>query len=231
VTRRLSKQDAATAAPDLTDLPPPGDARRETLKARQDTLEAAIAAMPDDHERLDPSRYRPIREVQGMLAESLRVGERQPISGQLPDYEYCLVRFKEPGSQVEIKETQEVWDSVAGCKVAVWEVVQGTMPEMAERRDVHGYRVIADTLLMRGRKDRVAAWRDHEAWYANRHQRQQLAEINGPATARGVRIVESHQRETSELTVTPSVMREALAKQLGTQLVTERLKAGTQPGL
>jgi hypothetical protein len=230
--KRLSKAEAAVTPPDETGLPPAGDARRDALKARTDHLQQAAESINLDKEALDPSRYRPIREVQHMLAESVKDHPDCPISGALSAYEYCLVRFKEPGSQVEIKLTQDVYDTKLGVKVPVWEVVQGSMPEMAERKDIHGYRVIADTLLMRGRKDRVAAWRDQETYQANRHaQRQQADLLDQARRTRGIRVTEVSMPDPDGLTVTPGSMRDALAKQLGAQLVTDRLKSGTQPGM
>jgi len=226
--KRLTQVEAKTAPPDLEGLPPPGDARREVLRERTETLERAAEELHPDKEALDPSRYRPIREVQAMLQQSVM---DRTITKALPTYEYCLVRYREPGSQVEIKETQEVYDTQAGCKVPVWEVVQGIMPEMAERRDVRGYRVIADTLLMRGRKDRVAAWREHERWLAQRHQQKSQGEVLDQARrTRGVRVVETEMPDPG-LTVTQGAMREALAKQLGSKLATVQLKTGQVPGM
>lgn len=229
--KRLSKAEAAKTPPDAT-LPPPGDAREEILKARTDALAEAAETLHPEKEALDPSRYRPIREVQHMLAESLNAHPDCPISNAQPDYEYCLVRFKEPGSQVEIKLTQDVYDTKLGVKVPVWEVVQGDMPEMSERREVRGYRVIADTLLMRGRKDRVAAWRDHETYMANRHSQQaQKALLEEARRTRGVRVTEVSLPDPDGLTVTQSAMRQALINELGAKRATDQLKTGTVPGM
>lgn len=230
--KRLTKAEAAHTPPDLTNLPPPGDARRDVLAARTDALQEAAESINLDKEKLDPSRYQPIREVQHMLAESIKDHADCPISGALPDFEYCLVRFKEPGSQVEIKLTQDVYDLHERVKVPVWEVVQGSMPEMSERRDIHGYRVIADTLLMRGRKDRVAAWRDHEVGQANRFaQSQQNALLDQARRTKGIRVTEASLPDPDGLTVTPGSMRDLLAKQLGQKMATDQLKTGTVPGL
>lgn len=229
--RRLSKAEAAVTPPDAS-LPPPGAARDDLLKLRHDRLQEAMETSPVEREALDPSRYKPIREVQHMLQESVREHKDHPITGALPDYEYCLVRCKEPGSQVRIKETQQVYDTKAGAMVPVWEVVQGDMPEMWERRDVSGYRVIADTLLMRGRKDRVAAWRDHEVYQANRFAQRQQAEVLDQARrTKGVRVTEMSLADPDGLSVTPSAMRQALVNQLGAKLATDQLKTGTVPGL
>jgi hypothetical protein len=226
--KRLTQIEAATAPPDLEGLPPPGDALRDALKARTDELTRAAEELMPEREALDPSRYKPIREVQAMLQESIL---HRSITKALPEYEYCLVRYREPGSQVELKETQEVYDTREGCKVPVWEVVQGTMTEMLERRDVRGYRVIADTLLMRGRKDRVQAWRLHEKWLANRHHDQARSEVLDQARrTRGIRVVETEMTDPG-MTVTQGVMRDALAKQLGSTLVTTQLKTGQVPGM
>lgn len=225
--KRLTQAEAAVTPPDLSDLPPPGAARDDALRARADQLQEAMETMTPEKEALDPSRYKPIREVQAMLQESIKEHGDAPISGALPDYEYCLVRYREPGSQVEIKRTQSVYDTRAGATVAVWEVVQGDMPEMMERRDVHGWRVIADTLLMRARKDRLAAWRDHERYQANRFsQRAQGDFLDQARRTKGIRVVESQIKDEGGIAITQSQMRDALAKQLGAKLVTDKLKAG-----
>ncbi len=229
----LSKAAAAETPPDTTGLPPPGDARREFLQKRADELQAAMETMALEREALDPSRYKPIREIQYQLARSIHADI--PISNADPDYEYCLVRFQKPQPHVDLKKTQMVWDTVLSCKVPVWEVVQGDMREMIEARFVDGTRVIADTLLMRGRKDRVAAWREQEAWQAQRAIRREHDENAGAMLERargirGVRVVETAVPDPTGLEVTPSAMRQALVKELGGKLATEQLKTGTVPG-
>ena len=78
---------------------------------------------------------------------------------------------------------------------------------------------------MRGRKDRVAAWRDHEIYQANRHTQKAKQEFLDQARrTKGVRVVETSLPDPDGLTVTPGSMREALVHQLGAKMATDQEK-------
>ena len=164
-TRKINKKggsrwdDIETETRRPKDIPA-GHKRDEVARRVKDDLEEEAEALQAHHETMvvDPSKFGPDREILQILVDN-----RGTISGALPDYEYCWVRFKsnlgQAGLQVDQKLTWMVKDPESGGQVPVWETVQGSMPECRERKmqSVEGYRVVGDTLLMRARKDRYEA--------------------------------------------------------------------------
>jgi hypothetical protein len=140
-----------------------GHERDEVSRKVKDQLEEEIEELEKETQTipLDLSKLAPDREI-------IQVLPSQGVNGALVDYEYCWVRFKSDRGPSSLQVDQKLFWQVKedGSTVPVWEVVKGgptdtRFPEAMERRDVNGYRVIGDTLLMRARKDRYAALQMH----------------------------------------------------------------------
>jgi hypothetical protein len=144
----VSADEAMTAAADVTNLPPAGDARRDELKRRSDQLRAAAdqLAQAAGVEAIDLSKVQPENEIaqhfdplSGMLA----------VTNRLPEYEY---RWEQADIRNQFGNT---W--VTTAKALGWEIVSGPMPESMEHRAVDSTRRVGDVILMRIRKERYDA--------------------------------------------------------------------------
>lgn len=124
---------------DQSPLPPPGDARRDALKARHDGLEqqAEETATAQDLHRADPAAFRVDNEIAQHFDELA-------VSHQDPAHVYCWVNSSLQGRFVKMKMAEG------------WEVVQGEMPEAVELRGMaaDSTRRIGDVILMRIQRDR-----------------------------------------------------------------------------
>jgi hypothetical protein len=143
-------------------LPPPGDARREVLDARQDQLdEAAEAPLDEGQAEVNAINPKALR-VESELASQFNALE---VSGALPEYRYLWCYTGQHGTVIK-------WQLAQG-----YEVVQGEMPEAMEQKGLAGdtTRRIGDTILLRIRLDRYL--RIERA----RQQRQQAQEASSAA--------------------------------------------------
>ena len=120
----------------LTDLPEPGDARREVLSERGDALEQRNEELGQDRGRIDPSKLR----VENELAQHFNELE---VSNQDPAYVYAWVQAGFYGRFIKAKLSRS------------WEVVQGDMQEAVELKGMGAdtTRRLGDVILMRCRKD------------------------------------------------------------------------------
>ena len=127
-------------------LPDAGYLRDEELARRTGALEEQADAQFSDTYRIDPAKLREDAEI-------LRHHDQFSVEHQEPGFVYCWAREDKPGEQVSWKLAQDV-RMPDGDFVALWEVVQGDMPEATKRKDARGYRKIGDTILLRARMDR-----------------------------------------------------------------------------
>lgn len=117
-------------------LPEAGYAREETLKRRQDKLEAANEqAAAYVTAGVGQLNVKPEREI-------LRYIDSLSVSNQQEGFVYAWVCEDYPSHAKGLKVTEK--STRPG-----WEVVRGDMPEARERLDVRGYRKIGDSILMR----------------------------------------------------------------------------------
>lgn len=134
-------------------LPPPGDERREVLKARTDNLEQQIDEKTD-HYAIDPAALEVDREIRNDLDK----GYLDPSDSD-PAYKYAWVQCKHPedhpSRMVELKLAEKV-QIPDGTWVRPWEVVGSNHKEAPKLQQTDGSRRIGDTLLMRCRKDYYA---------------------------------------------------------------------------
>lgn len=144
----LSATDAATAVADTATLPPPGDARRDELKARHAKLMAEAEQLQKDLgiESVDPKALRIDNEIARFAAPGRDGSE---IENPQPGFVYCW-------EQADIRNVGGgLW--VTAAKSKGWQVVDGSMPEEPNRRHVDGTRRWGDTILMRIRTERFVA--------------------------------------------------------------------------
>lgn len=124
-------------------LPPPGDARREELKRREDTLQEAAERLSDEQEldTIDPSKLEVDREFAQHWDPA--TASILTVSNPQPGWEYTWQNaVNQSGLQVMMKKTDG------------WQVVSGSDPESREHKHADGTRRIGDVLLMKIRKER-----------------------------------------------------------------------------
>lgn len=130
-------------APVETGLPAPGHSRDEELLKRMDTLDEKAESLSNQLEitKVDSKNYEPDREILSHYKDG-----DLPVSNKDDNYVYCWV-FRDPQNRLGGRQIMQK-------KVQTWEVVSGDMRESWENRDVNGYRIVGDVLLMRIRLDR-----------------------------------------------------------------------------
>lgn len=121
-----------------TQLPPPGDERREVLKERTDALEEQGEKLANEMEMeaANPAAYRPDNDLQAMI-DLLDVEDADH-----EHFHYCWVQTGLQGRNVRAKQVQG------------YEVVSGPMVEAKSLKQADGSRRIGDTLLMRIPRER-----------------------------------------------------------------------------
>ncbi len=126
-----------------TGLPPPGHSRDEELAKRIDNLDEKAESLSNQLEitKVDPKNYEPDREILSHYKDG-----DLPVSNKDDNYVYCWV-YRDPQNRLGGRQIMQK-------KVQSWEVVSGDMKESWENRDVNGYRIVGDVLLMRIRLDR-----------------------------------------------------------------------------
>ncbi len=209
-------------------LPPPGDARRELLKRRTDSLQEQIETdMPEayaiDESKLDPSRFD--NEMHQLMTNLEHVSNRDD------DYEYCWI---EPTNNMLFTMARNMG----------WIVVQGDDEEANEHRDVHGYRRLGnDLLLMKMRKDRYLAMKRHEEQKVHNQEAavtERLEELGQRFSRHGGKIhtnlatMDPRIRDTmmarAEGAGLPQGVRQEASRSLAFDAVAAKLKAGSIPG-
>ncbi len=118
-------------------LPPPGDARRETLSARADVLAEATDTSNAEIEGGSGA----LPEVESELAQHFNELE---VEGALPEYAYSWVYTGQFGRDIRSKQAEG------------WEVVQGDMTEAKALQGIAAdtTRRLGDVILMRTRLER-----------------------------------------------------------------------------
>lgn len=152
--------------PGDSELPPPGDARREELKKRQDMLNqfAEELAQKEETGAVDPKKL----EVDRELAQHFdkRQMSMLYVSNRQPGWEYTWQNdVSQAGLQVIMKKTDG------------WEVVCGNDPEAMERRDERGYRRVGDCILMKIPTDRKKTLDERDRIRRERFERGSAAEL------------------------------------------------------
>jgi hypothetical protein len=122
---------------DAPPLPPPGDARRDELKRRQDDLEQKAEELADKMElhAIDPQAL----EVENELAQHFdpELGTMLHVTHARPDRAYCWANAS----------TQQGID-ITRKKAQGWQLVSGRDKECAHLKDAAGLRRIGDAVLM-----------------------------------------------------------------------------------
>lgn len=201
-------------------LPPPGDARRETLRERADQLEEAAETAAPEGGRIDPRAF----EVDREIAQWTR-GEVNSLSvtGALPERRYCWVPTDQHGLYVKLKAAQG------------WAVVQGDDPEALELRGIGAdtTRRLGDCILMWIRADRYLLLQRAAA----AHQRAQEEGVNAALydladkAKTTIREFDAPLSPTSARAVNRRVIRRAAARAGGRHLFDRALRKGTVPGM
>lgn len=120
-------------------LPPAGHKRDEELLKRQDQLDekAETQAAKLDMGAIDPDVLKAERELLNSMDSTM-------VTDADPNYHYTWVNF----------QSYHGWAVKSKLAFRGWEVVNGSMPEASECRQVDGTRKLGDVLLMRIKIDR-----------------------------------------------------------------------------
>lgn len=201
-----------------SELPPPGDARRDELKKRDDDLNMRLKAIEEalglDNSAgptVDVARI-PIENEIASKFDYLKVSEAQP------EYAYYWANV---ASQYGL--------DVTAHQVMGYEIVCGSMPEAMNCKDELGRRKIGDVILMRIKLDEYLKLRQLD------RQKRQMREDGVTATLQamsdrwGRRGVRLHQ-ELNEYQM-GRLARKAQAQQIARQQFDDMLRTGRVQGM
>jgi hypothetical protein len=140
--------DSGGAPEGWSNLPPPGDARREELRKRYDNLmqEGAQIAAELEQEKVNPEALKPDYNVRSE-AYANKDGNlptddvELKITNKQPGFKYAWIHRDRFGNTGDVQTNMML-------KLG-WEVVTGDMPEARERMAATGERHLIDTRLMR----------------------------------------------------------------------------------
>ena len=188
------------------ELPPPGDARRDALKARQENLDREKEKFDSqvELEAMTPESMEVIPEV-AQQVHMLRL--RNPD----PEYDYCWANCRAAnGIKVDMKEVEG------------WEIVRSSHPESkGQRIDEFGRCRVGDAVLMRLRKDASLALKRRDRAKRLAMQAGVGSDLEALADKFGV----------NARPLTPQEMQRMAAKQIAGQRFNQMLRTGSVPGM
>jgi hypothetical protein len=198
-------------------LPPPGAARHDELKRRQDALEAEAELMNADAGTIDPAALEPDLAILTYVNELA-------VEGAVAGKAYCWVNpLVQSGYFVRLKE------------VLSWEVVRGDMPECPRLKDATGFRRLGDVILMRVDAARALAIDRHYQQLSERRMvgvTGNLKEMAAKHAGKGVIL----HLTGEDLDLDHPIIKRAIQKAAARQVVlagpvTQMLKEGRVPGI
>ena len=202
-----------------SELPPPGDARRDELQRRNEELEARLARLEEALE-LDNSDPRGQVDISKLAIENEIASkiDMLRVDDALPEYHYYWANFAAMHGL-----------DVTSHQVQGYEVVCGDMIEAKRCRDELGRRKIGDTILMRIPLDKHL-----ELLQLDRLKRQMredgvmstLESMGDRWGRRGIRFkpyLDEYQNQ--------HVLKTAQAKQIARQRFNDLLRSGQVPGI
>ena len=199
-------------------LPPPGDARRESLKQRIDELQQKAEAL-----QVETGAHvgRKI-EIDNEIASN--VDHLNPPNAD-PAFKYCWV-FNDPrktlGNRQMMHKKAEGW---APCKWDDWDMVG-----MEEHRHVDGHVVIGDTTLMRLPLDRYLALdkrRKARQRLIEDGLHSELEEMGAKYAAQGIKV---HTPNNMSPELQKRIYGRAQAQQIAGKQFDDMVRTGTVPG-
>lgn len=196
-------------------LPEPGVAREDELKRRNEDLTARLEALEAAMGIDSSGTSKPLPE-QKVDRDIARVYDHTRVINPTPGYAYYWANERAAhGIDVTIHKTNK------------FEVVCGDMPENPDDRDVRGYRVVGDTILMRIPMELYEKW-----WAQQRALREhRLGSVDSSLMEMGnrmrgrINVTELNQFQLDRLA------RRAQAEQTAGAITEARLRSGGIPGL
>jgi len=240
VSRRAARAatDTGGAPEGYSNLPPPGDERREVLRKRYDALqqEAAELAAELEQEKIPEKAFEPDHNVRSEAYANK--------DGNIPDDAELKITNKQPGYKyawIHRDRFGNTGDVQTNMMLRLgWEVVTGDMPEARERMAATGERHLIDCRLMRIRtevdeenqqKNRIyRQWRETGVSQelleqAAKHGNNIYDLENAPPAVRQVMTARLSSRGVN------SSVNQMAAKQLAMRALDRHIRAGTLPGL
>lgn len=213
--------DKRAARPDPTDLPLPGDERREALKARQDRLDEAAeeTAQALEVESMDPSAFAVEHEIAQHFTPPFFDG--LDVTNAREDRAYCWTNKGQNGLFIKSKLARG------------WFVIQGEDRESWEMRQADGTRSVGDTLLMaisRERKAQLDAYEEHRRRLQSGSIEAGLAETAERGMRRGA-IARIHVGDDVSPEMLRTMNQRAIAHDRGRRTVDQMIRQGRMPGV
>lgn len=201
-----------------SELPPPGDARREELKRRDDDLgerlariEEALGLDSSGGPQVDLRTYRVDNEIASKI-DLVNVDNAQP------EFHYYWANFaSQHGLDVKLHE------------VMGYELVCGDMPEARKAKDELGRRRIGDTVLMRIPLDEKLKLDQLDRQRRMQREGGILSTLEGMSDRFGRRGVRFYPN-LNEYQM-GRAMRQAQAQQIARQQFNDMVRGGRAPGL
>lgn len=208
----VSKQEAEKIRERaVQNLPPAGDARRDELKRRDDTLQADAEVQGKDMGAIDPNTFDPNMDVLAYVNEL-------EVSGAREGFHYRWLWTGRSGYFIKMASSQG------------YVLVQGDDPEARELKDPAGagLRRLVDVVLMRAPLAQ-ALW--------NQKRCEALAAQQAQAVTQNLRDMGRHRgivvltEEDAANPTMQAILKKYGAQQAATKIVGEMTRRGTIPGM
>ncbi len=192
-------------------LPPPGDERREVLAERTDNLAEAAERLGAERASINPKAFHVDNEIADHI-DDLSVTNRRP------EYEYCWVFTGQQGRMIRMKTAQG------------WEVVQGDEPEAMQFKGIGAdtTRRHGDVILMKCRKDRFKLLQKQD-------EKRRQALLGSPTAGLedlGDRYNKAGVVVHSNMdSINPRIANRMMARQMGERALDNMIRDGDVPGM
>lgn len=197
-------------------LPPPGDARREALRERDDDLAEAAETAGADRGTIDPRAFEPDREI-------LQHWEATAVPNARPESRYCWVQC---GAQ---------WYGrfVNAKRAEGWEIVRPSDDDApSDVGQADGTCRVGDTLLMRIRADRyimLARRREARQRAIETGITSELEELGDKYSRLGVNVRTNDTNRVKQM-ATRAAARDIASRQMNTYIREGRVPGMPAPG-
>jgi hypothetical protein len=202
----------AASAASMNPLPPAGDAQRDEIKRRLDSLEERARAQFPEVESINPDKIRPDNEILGPIAE---MPNMLGVTNQQPGRKYKWVYTGQNGYFV----TQ--------ARLQGWVPVQGNDPEAEARTWTDTTRKLGDTVLMWIPEERYRQLAQQDFQKRMLQQKSITAELEERGREMGVRVSKGFRDQA----MLERLQEQAWARQVAEAKFKKMLEQGRIPGM
>lgn len=196
----------------MNPLPPSGDAQRDEIKRRLDTLEERARAQFPDVERINPDKLKPDNEILGPIAE-------------MPNM--LGVTDPQPGRKYKWVYTGQNGYFITQARLQGWVPVQGKDPEAEGRTWTDTTRKLGDTILMWLSEERYRQLAKQDFQKRMLQQRSITADLEDQGQQMGVPVIHGFRNRA----MLERLQEQAWARQIAEAKFKKMLEQGRVPGM